>query len=322
MLNAIQLRSDPRLLVGFEGADDAGVFKLSENTALIQTVDFFTPMVDDPYLFGQIAAANALSDVYAMGGEPLTAMNIVCFPDCLDISILQEIIKGGVSKIEEAGAVLVGGHSVDDQEPKYGLSVTGIIDPRKVVSNRGARVGDYLYLTKPLGTGIVTTAIKGEMAPAQLIQEAVRSMTKLNKAAREVMMEVGVNAATDITGFGLLGHTMEMAAGSRVHIELWADCLPLLNGVEELAAMGLIPGGAYANRDYLQGRVEVSREVEPTRLDLMYSPETSGGLLMAVDAAKRHDLEQLARSRSVELTMVGRVTGGGTGYIKVSRGDG
>jgi len=320
-LNAIELRPDPRLLVGFDGADDAGVFKLSEQTALIQTVDFFTPMVDDPYLFGQIAAANALSDVYAMGGEPLTAMNIVCFPDCLDVSILQEIIKGGLSKIEEAGAVLVGGHSVDDQEPKYGLSVTGIIDPRRVVSNRGAKVGDYLYLTKPLGTGIVTTAIKGEMAPAEIVEEAVRSMTQLNKAAREVMMEVGVNAATDITGFGLLGHTMEMAAGSQVEIELWADRLPLLKGVEELTAMGLIPAGAYANRDYLQGRVEVSKDVSPTRLDLMYSPETSGGLLMAVDVARSHKLEQLARSKSVGLTMVGRVIGSGTGYIKVSRGD-
>ena len=294
---------------------------LSEQTALIQTIDFFTPMVDDPYLFGQIAAANALSDVYAMGGEPLTAMNIVCFPDCLDISILQAIIKGGVSKIEEAGAVLVGGHSVDDQEPKYGLSVTGVIDPRKVVSNQGARVGDCLYITKPLGTGIVTTAIKGEMATAQTVREAVRSMSTLNKAAREVMMEVGVNAATDITGFGLLGHTMEMAVGRRGQIELWADRLPLLKGVEELAAMGLIPAGTYANRDYLQGRVEVAKEVDNTRLDIMYTPETSGGLLLAVDAARRHKLEQLARSRSVGLTMIGRVLSGGTGYIKVSRGE-
>ena len=294
---------------------------LSEQTALIQTIDFFTPMVDDPYLFGQIAAANALSDVYAMGGEPLTAMNIVCFPDCLDISILQAIIKGGVSKIEEAGAVMVGGHSVDDQEPKYGLSVTGVIDPRKVVSNQGARVGDCLYITKPLGTGIVTTAIKGEMATAQKVREAVRSMSTQNKDAREVMMEVGVNAATDITGFGLLGHTMEMAVGSRVQIELWADRLPLLKGVEELAAMGLIPAGTYANRDYLQGRVEVAKEVDNTRLDIMYTPETSGGLLLAVDAARRHKLEQLARSRSVGLTMIGRVLSGGTGYIKVSRGE-
>jgi selenide,water dikinase len=210
---------------------------------------------------------------------------------------------------------------VDDQEPKYGLSVTGVIDPRKVVSNQGARVGDCLYITKPLGTGIVTTAIKGEMATAQTVREAVRSMSTLNKAAREVMMEVGVNAATDITGFGLLGHTMEMAVGSRVQIELWADRLPLLKGVEELAAMGLIPAGTYANRDYLQGRVEVAKEVDNTRLDIMYTPETSGGLLLAVDAARRHKLEQLARSRSVGLTMIGRVLSGGTGYIKVSRGE-
>lgn len=320
MLTGIQLRPDPRLLVGFEHADDAGVFKLSEQTALIQTVDFFTPMVDDPYLFGQIAAANALSDVYAMGGQPLTAMNIVCFPDCLDVSVLRAIIKGGLTKIEEAGAVLVGGHSVDDQEPKYGLSVTGVIDPRKVVSNRGARTGDLLYMTKSLGTGIVTTAIKGEMAPEKLISDAVKSMAQLNKAAREVMMEVGINAATDITGFGLLGHVMEVAAGSKVQIELWAKRLPLFNGVEDLAAMGIIPAGAYANRDYLQGRVEVTGEVDRTRLDLMYAPETSGGLLMAVDPGRSRELERVAGNKEVLLTLVGQVTQAGPGHIKVVKG--
>lgn len=317
----IQLRPDPRLLVGFEHADDAGVFKLSEQVALIQTVDFFTPMVDDPFLFGQIAAANALSDVYAMGGEPLTAMNIVCFPECLDTSVLQAILKGGLSKIEEAGAVLVGGHTVDDQEPKYGLSVTGVIDPQKVVSNQGAKPGDSLYLTKPLGTGIVTTAIKGEMAPPQVIEDAVNSMSQLNKAARDIMMKVEVNAATDITGFGFLGHAMEMAAGSQIQIELWANHLPLLKEVEELAGMGLIPAGAYANRDYLQGRVEVSREVDRTRLDLMYSPETSGGLLIAVDNTKRYELEKEARNNAVGLTLVGKVLSAGPGLIKVSRGE-
>jgi len=320
-LAGIQLRPDPRLLVGFEHADDAGVFKLSEQVALIQTVDFFTPMVDDPFLFGQIAAANALSDVYAMGGEPLTAMNIVCFPECLDTSVLQAILKGGLSKIEEAGAVLVGGHTVDDQEPKYGLSVTGVIDPQKVVSNQGAKPGDSLYLTKPLGTGIVTTAIKGEMAPPQVIEDAVNSMSQLNKAARDIMMKVEVNAATDITGFGFLGHAMEMAAGSQIQIELWANHLPLLKEVEELAGMGLIPAGAYANRDYLQGRVEVSREVDRTRLDLMYSPETSGGLLIAVDNTKRYELEKEARNNAVGLTLVGKVLSAGPGLIKVSRGE-
>ena len=309
------------MLIGFEHSDDAGVFKLSDQTALIQTVDFFTPMVDDPFQFGQIAAANALSDVYAMGGEPVTAMNIVCFPDCLDFSILRAIIKGGLSKIEEAGAVLVGGHSVDDQEPKYGLSVTGVINPGKVISNQGAKAGDLLYMTKPLGTGIVTTAIKGEMAPEQLIKDAVYYMSQLNKSARDVMMEVGINAATDITGFGLLGHAMEMADGSQVKIELWADHLPLLNGVEDLAAMGLIPAGAYVNRDYLQSKVEVSDEVDRTRLDLMYSPETSGGLLIAVDPERSRELEQAATSKAVELIPIGRVKSTGPGSIKVSRGD-
>ncbi len=288
---------------------------------MIQTVDFFTPMVDDPYLFGQIAAANALSDVYAMGGEPLTAMNIVCFPECLDVSVLQAIIRGGLAKIEEAGAVLVGGHTVDDQEPKYGLSVTGVIDPGKVVSNRGAKVGDLLYMTKPLGTGIVTTAIKGEMASEELIDLTVHSMSQLNKTARDVMMEVGVNAATDITGFGLLGHAMEMAAASQVQIELWAGKLPLLNGVEDLAVMGLIPAGAYANRDHLQGRVEVTGGVDRTRLDLMYSPETSGGLLMAVDPERSPELERVARNKAVGLTLIGQVKKAGSGHIRVARGE-
>lgn len=287
---------------------------------MIQTLDFLTPMVDDPFLFGQIAAANALSDVYAMGGEPLTAMNIVCFPDCLDVSFLQEIVKGGLSKIEEAGAVLVGGHTVEDLEPKYGLSVTGIIHPRQVVSNQGAKPGDYLYISKPLGTGIVATAIKAEMAAESIVEESVRSMSQLNKAAKDVMMEVGVNAATDITGFGLLGHAMEMAMGSKVQIEMWSNYLSLIEGVEDLAAMGLIPAGAYANRDYLHGQVEVSDEVETSRLDLMYSPETSGGLLMAVDPSRRHDLERVAKHRGVPLTMMGRIEEGvGAGRIKVTR---
>lgn len=243
-MSEVKVKPDPRLLVGFDRADDAGVYKLTEDIAIIQTVDFLTPMVDDPFLFGQIAAANALSDVYAMGGEPLTVMNIVCFPECLDVRVLQEIIKGGLTKIEEAGATLVGGHTVDDDEPKYGLSVTGVIDPARVVSNAGAKEGDYLYLTKPLGSGIISTAIKGEMASELVVSRAVNSMAALNKTARDAMMRVGIDSATDVTGFGLLGHAMEMAESSGVGIKLWYDTLPVLTGVEELAQMGLIPGGS------------------------------------------------------------------------------
>jgi len=308
-------------LVGFEQSDDAGVFQLTEETALIQTVDFLTPMVDDPYTFGQIAAANALSDVYAMGGEPLTAMNVVCFPDCLEVEILQEIIRGGLSKIEEAGAVLVGGHTVEDAEPKYGLAVTGVIHPQRVVSNQGARPGDYLYLSKKLGTGIVATAIKGDMAPADLVAEAVHSMTELNRAARDVMITVGVRAATDITGFGLLGHSMEMANSSRVTVELWANKLPFFKGVEELAGMGLIPAGAYSNRDYLQGRVATGKGVAESRLDLMYSPETSGGLLMAVPPERKPEFDAMIRDGRFGAVLIGRIISREAEPLKVLGGE-
>lgn len=318
-MNEVKVKPDPRLLVGFDRADDAGVFKLTENIAIIQTVDFLTPMVDDPFLFGQIAAANALSDVYAMGGEPLTVMNIVCFPKCLDLRVLQEIIKGGLTKIEEAGATLVGGHTVDDTEPKYGLSVTGVIDPARVVSNACAREGDYLYLTKPLGSGIVSTAIKGEMASELVVSRAANSMATLNKAARDAMMRVGIESATDVTGFGLLGHTMEMAEGSGVAIELWSEALPVLTGVEELAQMGLIPGGAYSNRDYLKDRISFSDEIDEWIRDLMYSPETSGGLVIAVTPERKADLERAFKELEVKAAAVGRVKNAGRVHIKVTR---
>lgn len=317
----MKVSPDPRLIVGFDRADDAGVYKLTDEVALIQTVDFFTPMVDDPFLFGQIAAANALSDVYAMGGEPLTAMNIVGFPECMDIKVLQEILKGGLEKIEEAGACLVGGHTVDDNEPKYGLSVTGIIRPDQVVSNQGAREGDYLYLTKSLGTGIISTAVKGEMASEEVTAEAVRSMVLLNKQARNAMMQVGVHAATDITGFGLLGHAMELAEGSGIGIQLWSDALPVLPGTAELAQMGLIPAGAYANRDYLVGKIRFAADVIEWKQDLMYSPETSGGLLMAVSPARRAELEQTFRDLGVKGVSIGRVFGPERVQIDVVRSE-
>jgi len=287
--------------------DDAGVYKLSDEHALIQTLDFFTPMVDDPYVFGQIAATNAINDVYAMGGRPLLTMNVVCFPQCEDMAVLGKILEGGLSKIKEAGALLVGGHSVDDNEPKYGLAVTGLIDPQQIISNSAARPGDLLYLSKPLGNGVITTAIKAEMAASGDIEEAVGWMTTLNKAASEAMQQCGIKAATDITGFGFLGHLYEMAVASDVAVEVYAQMVPLMSGSLGYAGMGLIPAGAYNNRDYLQGKISYHDEIDPDRRELLFCPETAGGLLMAVPTGQEQDfLRRMAESR-IKVSLVGRV---------------
>lgn len=307
--------------MGFETLDDAGVFKISEDTALIQTLDFFTPVVDDPYCFGQIAAANALSDVYAMGGVPLTAMNIVCFPNCEDRAVLAEIIRGGLAKIEEAGAVLVGGHTVDDNEPKYGLSVTGVVHPGRVITNRCAAPGDLIYLTKPLGTGIAVTGIKGEMAGPEVIKAAVETMARLNRDGQEAMQEAGVKAATDVTGFGLLGHLLEMCRASGVNARLWTDRIAFLPGVLELADMGLIPAGTYANRDYLEGRVRIDKTVPGAVADVLYTPETSGGLLICIRPEKAALLEKSLADRGLNLTPIGCMTEKGQGEVEVLRSE-
>ncbi|MBS4021552.1 MAG: selenide, water dikinase SelD, partial [Dethiobacter sp.] len=243
---------DENLLVGCDSFADAGVYRVREDLALVQTVDFFTPVVDDPYLFGQVAAANSLSDVYAMGARPLTAMNIVCFPyKTLDVAVLGKILQGGADKIMEAGAVLVGGHSINDDEPKYGLAVTGIIHPQNLITNSCARPGDSLILTKPLGSGLILTAAKAEMDGPGELEAVIRAMAELNREASEAMQSVGVNAATDITGFGLLGHAREIALSSKVSIELSFGSIPLFTGALQAASMGLVPGGAYANREYV-----------------------------------------------------------------------
>lgn len=243
---------NPNLLVGIETSDDAAVYKLSEDIALIQTLDFFTPVVDDPYTFGEIAAANALSDIYAMGGTPIVALNIVCFPSCLPVSVLGEILKGGADKVIEAGAVVVGGHSVDDNEPKYGLSVTGTVHPKRVLKNYGCRVGDLLLLTKPLGTGIINTAIKGGIASEPAYDKAVKVMTTLNKYASQIISNHKINACTDITGFGLMGHAFEMASASDVKFRIYKNNIPYIKEAEEYAKMGLVPAGSYKNRDYIK----------------------------------------------------------------------
>ena len=252
--------SDPNLMRGLASPDDAGVYKLSDDLAIIQTIDFFTPIVDDPYTFGQIAAANALSDVYAMGGKPLTAMNVVCFPvKSLDISVLKDVLRGGVDKILEAGVLLIGGHSIEDNELKYGLSVTGTVHPDHLVTNSGAREGDKLILTKPLGTGIISTAVKKKAAGEAIAAEVARTMASLNRKASELMQEVGVHACTDITGFGLIGHATQLAQNSEVSVVISSGAVPLLPGVEEFAKRGLCPGGLQRNREFYSRTVVIDK---------------------------------------------------------------
>ena len=300
---------DPNLIVGMERAEDAGVYKLSDDLAIIQTVDFFTPIVDDPYMFGQIAAANALSDVYAMGGKPLTAMNIVCFPiKTMDISILREILKGGLDKMKEAGVTLVGGHSVEDSELKYGLSVTGTIHPLKVLTNVGAKVGDRLILTKPLGTGIINTAIKGGMAKEDSIERVTRYMASLNKRASEIMQEIGANACTDVTGFGLLGHAFEMIEGTGKGIVINASDVPILPEAVNFAKMGMVPGGTYRNKEFRINKVDIDPAQSPYLIDILFDPQTSGGLLIAVSGKKAQEMVKRLRKEGIEdAAIIGKV---------------
>jgi selenide,water dikinase len=287
----LPLISHPNLLVGIEHIDDAGVYKVRDDLALVQTVDFFTPIVDDPYTFGQIAAANALSDVYAMGGTPITAMNLVAFPiQSMEMEILTDVLRGGLDKMREAEVVLVGGHSIEDQELKYGLAVTGLIHPDAVLTNTGAVVGDRIILTKPLGTGIINTAQKGGMASPQAVQGTVEVMTVLNRKAAEVMREFRVHACTDVTGFGLLGHLNEMLGEGGIGLKIFVDAIPILIGAEEYASMGLVPGGAHRNRAFYAPKVQGGEDRSPALLDILYDPQTSGGLLIATPEA---DAERL-----------------------------
>jgi selenide,water dikinase len=291
-----------------EKADDAGVYKLTDDLAIVQTVDFFTPIVDDPYTFGQIAVANALSDVYAMGGKPLTALNIVCFPiKTLDISVLRDILRGGIDKMREAGVVLVGGHSVEDPELKYGLSVTGTVHPNRVLTKGGARPGDKLLLTKPIGTGIISTAVKGGMASDQVIKAVAQSMAALNKTASEVMLQVGVNACTDITGFGLLGHACEMIQDSRIGLRIHSASVPIFPETTELARMGMIPGGTYRNKEFRSKMVD-SAGIADVMLDILFDPQTSGGLFVSVSADKANLLlARLNEAGVIDAAIVGEV---------------
>lgn len=282
VLRDIPKLENKNILVGYDTSDDACVYRISDELASVMTVDFFPPMVDDPYLFGQIAAANALSDIYAMGGTPSHAMNLLCFPSCLDIAVAGEILRGGADKAAEAGCAIAGGHTIVDQEPKYGLCVHGFVHPDRILTNTGALEGDVLLLTKRIGTGVLSTAVKGGLLCDEDIAEAIDSMRALNRLAAEIAAPYPVHACTDITGFGVIGHVSEMADGSALTAVLYADALPLLPHAREMAASGMLPGGAYRNRDHFGARVCVGEAVKAEITDLLYDPQTSGGLLLSV----------------------------------------
>ena len=330
MLGKLARQHDPNVLVGLDHADDAGVYQIAPNSALVQTVDFFTPIVDDPYTFGQIAAANSLSDIYAMGARPLTALALVCFPEKGDLEILEQILAGGLSKMVEAGCTIIGGHSIRDEETKFGYSVTGTVDPKRVLKNQGARAGDRLLFTKALGTGVISTAIKKGVAKQTWIDGAVASMTTLNKAAAEVVttFERGshpsktaksgapsssenngpsVRALTDITGFGLIGHAREMALASDVSLRLFASRIPLLEGALECVRAGHIPGGLNANRDFAECVVNCEEGIPDDVKTLLFDPQTSGGLLIAVVEDRAVELQKALNSAGVTAVEIGEV---------------
>jgi selenide,water dikinase len=314
------LIEDPNVIVGLDAIDDAGVYRLSDSLALIQTIDYFTPIVDDPHIFGQIAAANALSDIYAMGGKPLTAMNVVCFPSTtMDLSILREMLEGGLATLRVAQVVLIGGHSVEDAELKYGLSVTGTIHPDNVIAKGNVKPGDKLILTKPLGTGIINTAIKAKMASETAIAKVTQSMITLNKDASEIMQKIGVNACTDITGFGLLGHACEMLQAGAVGMVMHSASIPLFHEAEQYARKGLVPGGTHRNKNFRAHQIEFAPALPPETSDILFDPQTSGGLLIAVAEAKAAQLLGKLREAGIkEAAIIGDVVSGHNSKIVVN----
>lgn len=307
LLDGLPIHADSNLLVGFDKSDDAAVYRVSDELALVQTVDFFPPIADDPFLFGQIAAANALSDVYAMGGEPRIALNLLCVPKSMPDSAVHDLLRGGYSKVYEAGAVIAGGHSILDEEPKYGLCVTGFVHPNRILTNAGAQPGDVLFLTKPLGAGILTTAAKADLCPPDVLQAVYARMTTLNRAARDAMVQFRVHACTDVTGFGLLGHALEMAQGSGVQIKLNVSALPIPSEALEFARMGILPEGMYRNRKYAEPFVMadgIPLEIQ----DALYDPQTSGGLLIAVDPNDADALGETLQKTVPDACRIGTVS--------------
>ena len=306
--------------MGLDGADDAGVYRISDDLAMIQTVDFFTPIVDDPFWFGKIAAANALSDIYAMGGEPKTAMNLVAFPSSqMDLSVLRAILEGGLETMKEAGVVLLGGHSVQDKELKYGLSVTGFIHPDNVIKNTGLKLGDQLILTKPIGTGIVNTAIKGGIASGEIIESITRLMTTLNSDAARVMATYPVSACTDVTGFGLLGHLAEMLSNASIGIRLESKAIPIIPEAIEYANGGFIPGGAFKNKAFRSSLITLAPHIDTTMVDILFDPQTSGGLLMGVGKNTAGELlEDLKVHGVTQSAIIGEVVSEPVGKIMIA----
>jgi selenide,water dikinase len=309
VLGKLARQHDPNVLVGFDHADDAGVYQIAPQQALVQTVDFFTPIVDDPYTFGQVAATNSLSDIYAMGGNPLTALALVCFPEKADLAILERILAGGLSKMMEAGCTVIGGHSIRDEETKFGYSVTGLIHPQKVLTNGGAQPDDALVLTKAIGTGVISTAIKKQRADDAWVEAAIASMTTLNKSAADLLARASypVHAMTDVTGFGLIGHAREMALASKVSLVLRAEAVPILQGALACVRAGDVPGGLKANRDFAECGVEYGKCVSADLISLLFDPQTAGGLLISVSATVAHNLVSQLRDIGLPAAHIGEV---------------
>ena len=308
MLEGFQSHSDPRLIVGYDKSDDASVYVLDENTALIQTTDFFPPIVDDPYLYGKIAATNALSDVYAMGGEPKLALNILCAAEGMADETIREILRGGYDAAYEAGAIITGGHTIRGAEPIYGLAVSGFVHPKKVLTNSNARPGDALILTKPLGVGIITTGAKADMVEKSVLDRIYLQMATLNKTARDIMVRYDVHSCTDVTGFALLGHSYEMAQGSGCTIHIQTDKVPYHAEALELAAMGLVPAGAYRNREFAQAGVAIRGKLSLAMEDILYDPQTSGGLLFALPEQEAEDCLSRLKASISDAAIIGYVT--------------
>ncbi len=319
MLGKLARQHDPNVLVGFDHADDAGVYQIAPDQALVQTVDFFTPVVDDPYIFGQIAASNALSDVYAMGGRPLTSLAVVCFPEKADLEILERILAGGLSKMVEAGCTVIGGHSIRDEETKFGYAVTGMIDPRKILANKGAKPGDSLVLTKALGTGVISTAIKKGVAERAWVDAAIQSMTTLNKRAAELISdgEFGVHAMTDVTGFGLIGHARELALASDVALRFYVSKIPLIEGAIQCVRNGHIPGGLTNNRDFAECQVQYDEGISEDLKALLFDPQTAGGLL--VSATDGWGLSEALNTAGIPAARVGAVLPNSKPRIQITR---
>ncbi len=311
VLAKLPRQKDDMMLVGFDTSDDAGVYQISPDLALVNTVDFFTPLIDDPYTFGQVAATNALSDVYAMGGRPITALAVVCFPEDGDFDVLAQIMKGGLAKMAEAGCAVVGGHTVRDAEVKFGYAITGLIDPARVFTNSGAKPGDKLILTKPIGTGVITTALKQNKAQESWVAAAISQMTKLNKQASDLIVKESfdVHAVTDVTGFGLMGHARELARGSEVSLEIQVEAIPLLEGALEAVHLGAVPAGLLANREFAECIVSCgpASDIAEDLKTLLYDPQTSGGLLISLSAQKADELVTRLHALGIFAAMIGRV---------------